>query len=152
MAHEAAHNFNLRHTFDKLPLEHGDLKLPVKDTLENIMDYLPGNPPPRKSFITFQWETMREALTNYVNLDDLEVRKTHTLNSTNCLQDSAENYTENKNKRFLEQFTFNIIRAVFKNLQEKKIIDWSYNTDKDEIKTLSTISDQIEKVLKDLTA
>lgn len=46
----------------------------VTSTLENIMDYLMGTPPPRKDFVAFQWNIMREHAKEWrSNVADLDL-------------------------------------------------------------------------------
>lgn len=81
-AHELAHNFNLGHTFD-LPAtttenaQNGNLRLPKLSTRENIMDYMVTGDANRTTFISYQWEFMRESLQSNKELAELNFRSSN---------------------------------------------------------------------------
>lgn len=70
VAHEIGHNLNLFHTFLE-PNKNYDLTLDMTRTRENIMDYVVDRN--RKTFITFQWDRMRNVLKGKPNGLQLEI-------------------------------------------------------------------------------
>lgn len=118
IAHEIGHNFNLRHPFDNHEGE-GDLKLQQGQTLENIMDYLPDAEDTYKSFITYQWEKMRE----------------HLNANKNSVEELGLKFSEEEQKNgflYLEDFSNSIVGntrsnlSAFSNESLRKIIDGNY--------------------------
>ncbi|MBE0393711.1 reprolysin-like metallopeptidase [Flavobacterium sp. PL002] len=147
-AHEIGHNFNLGHTFLKAG-QVNDLQIPMTETLENIMDYLSGNPPPRKSFMAFQWFKMQKSLDRYAISDkDIDTTSTGILNGFNCLKDNTSNYLGSLNL-YLKFFTYEIIRSIFLNIEDSNKITLLHS-DKDENDALNIISEIIKNTIKEL--
>lgn len=147
-AHEIGHNFNLGHTFLKTG-QINDLQIPMTNTLENIMDYLSGNPPPRKSFMAFQWLKMQKSLDRYTISDkDIDTTSTEIMNGSFCLKDNTSNYLGSLNL-YLKFFTYEIIRSIFLNIEDSNKITL-LNSDKDEKDVLTVISEIIKNTIKEL--
>lgn len=142
LAHEIAHNFGVRHTFDISGTEPqiGDIKLVQKRTLENIMDYPKNGDIDRRNFIKYQWDKMREKTSTNVNMvSELNFVKQEYYQYTGLVD-----YT--KEKGFLWDFSQNIIYFLTKALANK------YNGDLGEIKNskdkiLTIFANEITKTL-----
>ncbi|WP_449399896.1 hypothetical protein [Chryseobacterium wanjuense] len=91
LAHEIAHSFGLRHTFDLAdsPPQLGDLRLAQQQTLENIMDYPKNGDLDRRDFITYQWEKIRTKTTISANsIADLDIKINNTSNGLKDFKNS----------------------------------------------------------------
>ncbi|KFF09024.1 hypothetical protein [Chryseobacterium luteum] len=142
LAHEIAHNFGVRHTFDIPGTEPqiGDIKLAQKQTLENIMDYPKNGDADRRNFIRYQWEKMREKTDSNVN----------TISELNFVKQEYYQYVGlvdyTKEKGFLWDFSQNLIYFLMKALANK------YSGDLGEIKNssdkiLTIFTNEITKTL-----
>lgn len=74
-SHEIGHNFGLGHTFLNPEKQYYNILLNMSQTLENIMDYLQNPESESKSFISYQWEIMRENCSKIINdVSDLKLQ------------------------------------------------------------------------------
>lgn len=136
-AHEFGHNLSLKHPFYDPKQPHmNDLTLQQAQTLENIMDYLPGNPPPYTGWIHFHWDKMRREIDKYTdNVDDF------TFNITiggNAIDDSPNDYVNTGNSRFLGAFSESVLRYFLTRKFGERVF----------VKGNETIPDQIIDLVK----
>lgn len=113
IAHEIGHNFNLRHPFD-VGEDKGDLKLHQGQTLENIMDYLPDAEKTYKSFITYQWERMRNYLhSNKNTIEELGLKISEDALGNDFLYlEDFSNSVINRDKSNLSAFSNDSLKAI----------------------------------------
>ncbi|WP_433626723.1 hypothetical protein [Chryseobacterium cucumeris] len=145
LAHEIAHCFGVRHTFD-IPgssPQIGDLKLPQQKTLENIMDYPKNGDADRRSFIKYQWDKIRESVSSRVNT----VAELNFEQHTDRNQSGLVDFT--KETGYIWDYSRNLMDFLMRAMEKK------YNGDYSEIrnssdKILTIFANEITKTLNKL--
>src|SRR5690554_5534193 len=95
-----------------VPLSKGDLKQKQGQTLENIMDYLPDAERTYKSFITYQWEKMREYLhTNKNTVEELNFETYNVPRNWKSLKD----FSNSDGSSNLSKFCQNTLEGILGN-------------------------------------